>query len=145
MLSLGVSGYGVALTYLFFGAPDLAMTQFSVETLTAVIFTMVFYHFRRFRSLSPRWLRLRDLSVSILFGGCITVVLLFVGTTPTPAILGKYFADNSVVLAHGHNIVNVILVDFRALDTLGEITVLATAAIGVWALLRIGRKDRSNP
>ena len=71
VLSLGVTGYGVALTFLFFGAPDLAMTQFSVETLTALIFTMVFYHFRRFRSLSPRLVRVRDLSVAVLFGSCI--------------------------------------------------------------------------
>ena len=54
VLSLGVTGYGVALTFFFFGAPDLAMTQFSVETLTAVIFVLVFYHFRGFGDLSPR-------------------------------------------------------------------------------------------
>jgi multicomponent Na+:H+ antiporter subunit A len=141
VLSLGVTGYGVALTFLFFGAPDLAMTQFSVETLTAVIFTMVFYHFRRFRSLSPRLLRLRDLFAAVLFGGSITLVLMLVGTTPTPVRLGRYFAENSATLAHGRNIVNVILVDFRAMDTMGEITVLATAALGVRALLQIGRKD----
>lgn len=141
VLSLGVTGYGVALTFLFFGAPDLAMTQFSVETLTAVIFTMVFYHFRRFRSLSPQLLRLRDLFVAVLFGSTLALILVLVGTTPTPERLGTYFAQNSAVLAHGRNIVNVILVDFRALDTLGEITVLATAAIGVRALLQIGRKD----
>ena len=145
VLSLGVTGYGVALTFLFFGAPDLAMTQFSVETLTAVIFTMVFYHFRQFRSLSPRLLRLRDFSVAVLFGSSIALVLLFVGTTPTPVNVGRYFAANSVLLAHGRNIVNVILVDFRALDTLGEITVLATAALGVRALLWIGRNDEGKP
>jgi multicomponent Na+:H+ antiporter subunit A len=121
------------------------MTQFSVETLTAVIFTMVFYHFRRFRSLSPRLIRLRDLSVALLFGGSITVVLLFVGATPTPVSLGRYFADNSALLAYGRNIVNVILVDFRAMDTMGEITVLATAALGVRALLQIGRRDEPKP
>jgi multicomponent Na+:H+ antiporter subunit A len=144
VLSLGVTGYGVALTFLFFGAPDLAMTQFSVETLTAVIFTMVFYHFRRFRSLSPHLLRLRDLFVAVLFGGSIGLILLLVGTTPTPERLGSFFAENSATLAHGRNIVNVVLVDFRAMDTMGEITVLATAALGVWALLEIGRKDEGN-
>jgi multicomponent Na+:H+ antiporter subunit A len=145
VLSLGVTGYGVALTFLFFGAPDLAMTQFSVETLTAVIFTMVFYHFRRFRSLSPRLVRMRDLSLAVLFGSSIAAILSFVGTTPTPVNLGRYFAENSATMAHGRNIVNVILVDFRALDTMGEITVLATAALGVRALLQIGRKDQSKP
>jgi multicomponent Na+:H+ antiporter subunit A len=144
VLSLGVTGYGVALIFLFFGAPDLAMTQFSVETLTAIIFTMVFYHFRRFRSLSPRLIRFRDLGAAVLFGGSIALVLVLVGTTPTPSRLGSYFAANSLALAHGRNIVNVILVDFRAMDTMGEITVLATAALGVWALLQIGRKDEGT-
>jgi multicomponent Na+:H+ antiporter subunit A len=144
VLSLGVTGYGVALTFLFFGAPDLAMTQFSVETLTAVIFTMVFYHFRRFRSLSPSLIRLRDFTVALLFGGAIGLVLLLVGTMPTPARLSSFFAENSATLAHGRNIVNVILVDFRAMDTMGEITVLATAALGVRALLKIGQKGEGN-
>ena len=144
VLSLGVTGYGVALTFLFFGAPDLAMTQFSVETLTALIFTMVFYHFRRFRSLSSRVLKFRDLFAAVLFGGSIAVILLLVGTTPTPTRLGTFFAENSATLAHGRNIVNVILVDFRALDTMGEITVLATAALGVWALLKIGRNEEGT-
>jgi multicomponent Na+:H+ antiporter subunit A len=145
VLSLGVTGYGVALTFLFFGAPDLAMTQFSVETLTAVIFTLVFYHFRRFRSLSKRRIRLRDLSIAIFFGGSLAAVLFFVGANATPVGLGRYFAENSVLMAHGRNIVNVILVDFRALDTMGEITVLATAALGVRALLQIGRHDERKP
>lgn len=145
VLSLGVTGYGVALTFLFFGAPDLAMTQFSVETLTAVIFTLVFYHFRRFRSLSTPIIRVRDLSIAILFGGSLAVVLFFVGAATTPFGLGRYFAENSLVMGHGRNIVNVILVDFRALDTMGEITVLATAALGVRVLLQIGRRDERKP
>jgi multicomponent Na+:H+ antiporter subunit A len=144
-LSLGITGYGVALIFLFFGAPDLAITQFSVETLTAVIFTLVFYHFRRFRSLSSGFIRARDFAVAVLFGASITAILLFVGTTRTPFGLGEYFADNSVTLGHGHNIVNVILVDFRAMDTMGEITVLASAALGVRALLRIGKRDEDEP
>jgi multicomponent Na+:H+ antiporter subunit A len=144
VLSLGVTGYGVALTFLFFGAPDLAMTQFSVETLTAVIFTLVFYHFRGFGLLSPWAIRLRDMFVSVLFGASIAMVLLFVGATETPARLSSFFADAALPLAHGRNIVNVILVDFRALDTLGEITVLATAALGVRAVLRLGRGEEKK-
>jgi multicomponent Na+:H+ antiporter subunit A len=139
VLSLSISGYGVALTFLFFGAPDLAITQFSVETLTAVIFVMVFYHFRALGPLSSLRVRARDSLVAILFGGAIAIVLFFVGAAVTPWRLSAYFAANSLPLAHGRNIVNVILVDFRALDTLGEITVLATAALGVRALMRMGR------
>jgi multicomponent Na+:H+ antiporter subunit A len=144
VLSLGVTGYGVALTFLFFGAPDLAMTQFSVETLTAIIFVLVFYHFRGFGKLSPWRVRLRDFAVAASFGGAVAAVLVFVGASPTPLRLSDYFARQSWPLAHGRNIVNVILVDFRALDTLGEITVLATAAVGVVAVLRLGRRDEKK-
>jgi multicomponent Na+:H+ antiporter subunit A len=145
VLSLGVTGYGVALTFLFFGAPDLAMTQFSVETLTAIIFVLVFYHFRGFGKLSPWPVRLRDSMLAILFGSAIAVVLVFVGASRTPMRLAAYFAREAVPRAHGHNIVNVILVDFRALDTLGEITVLGTAALGVLAVLRLGRREDKQP
>jgi multicomponent Na+:H+ antiporter subunit A len=144
VLSLGVAGYGMALTFLFFGAPDLAMTQFSVETLTAVIFVLVFYHFRGFGALSPTGVRIRDTLIAVLFGGSIAVVLFFIGSSVTPLRLAGYFAEAARPLAHGRNIVNVILVDFRALDTLGEITVLATAALGVRAVLRLGRGDKSS-
>jgi multicomponent Na+:H+ antiporter subunit A len=144
VLSLGVSGYGMALTFLFFGAPDLAMTQFSVETLTAVIFVLVFYHFRGFGELSPMGVRVRDTIVSVLFGASIAAVLFFIGAFVTPAKLAGYFAQQGFPLAHGRNIVNVILVDFRALDTLGEITVLATAALGVRAVLRLGRGEKHS-
>jgi multicomponent Na+:H+ antiporter subunit A len=145
VLSLGVTGYGAALTFLFFGAPDLAMTQFSVETLTAVIFVLVFYHFRGFGLLSPLRERVRDGFVALLYGSSIAVVLLFVGASVTPIRLSGFFAEASLPLAHGRNIVNVMLVDFRALDTLGEITVLATAALGVRAIFRLGRRDGDNP
>jgi multicomponent Na+:H+ antiporter subunit A len=144
VLSLGIAGYGVALTFLFFGAPDLAMTQFSVETLTAVIFVLVFYYFRAFKELSPAGVRARDALIAVLFGACIGVVLLFVGASETPLRLAGYFAEMGPKLAHGRNIVNVILVDFRALDTLGEITVLATAALGVRAVLRLGRGEQKQ-
>ena len=144
VLSLGVTGYGAALTFLFFGAPDLAMTQFSVETLTAVIFVLVFYHFRSFGSLSPLGVRARDALVAVIYGSSIAIVLLFVGSTLTPMRLAGFFSESSLPLAHGRNIVNVILVDFRALDTLGEITVLATAALGVRAILRLGRRNGEN-
>ncbi|MCC6857025.1 MAG: DUF4040 domain-containing protein [Bryobacterales bacterium] len=143
VLSLGLTGYGVGLTFLLFGAPDLAMTQFSVETLTAVIFVLVFYHHRSVGPMSTWPIRLRDSLMAVLFGGSIAAVLLFVGAADTPLRLSGYFAENALPLAHGRNIVNVILVDFRALDTMGEITVLSTAALGVFAVLRLGRDMKS--
>jgi multicomponent Na+:H+ antiporter subunit A len=138
VLSLGTVGYGVAMIFLSFGAPDLAMTQFSVETLTVLIYVLVFRHFRDLGELSPRFVRVRDAVIAVAIGTFIGVLLLSVATTETPPQLREYFAAFGPTLGHGRNIVNVILVDFRAFDTLGEITVLATAAIGVRGLLRLG-------
>jgi multicomponent Na+:H+ antiporter subunit A len=142
VLALGTVGYGVAVTFLAFGAPDLAMTQFSVETLTVVIYVLVFRHFRTLGELSPRLVRVRDGLIAIGIGAFISGLLLSVATTETAPRLREYFARFGPTLGHGRNIVNVILVDFRAFDTLGEITVLATAAIGVRAMLRFAAEGR---
>ncbi|HEY0875687.1 MAG TPA: hydrogen gas-evolving membrane-bound hydrogenase subunit E [Vicinamibacterales bacterium] len=143
VLSLGVVGYGVAMTFLLFSAPDLAMTQFSVETLTVLIYVLVFRHFRGLGAVSPRLVRLRDAVIALGMGTIIGGLVLSVATTDTVQRLTGYFVENAPTLGHGRNVVNVILVDFRAFDTLGEITVLATAAIGVRALLRLAWAERS--
>jgi multicomponent Na+:H+ antiporter subunit A len=140
VLSLGVVGYGVAVMYALLGAPDLAMTQFAVETLTVVIFVLVFSRLRGFADLSSRFVRVRDACVAIAAGALVTTLVLFIGASGTTSRLAAYFADAAPRLAHGYNIVNVILVDFRGFDTMGEITVLVTVAIGVRALLLIGRE-----
>ncbi len=141
VLSLGAVGYGVATMFLSYGAPDLAMTQFSVETLTALIYVLVFRRFRRLGALSRGFVRYRDALVAVAIGTLITGLVLSVANTDTAPRLREYFAEYGPTLGHGRNIVNVILVDFRAFDTLGEITVLATAAIGVRALLRLATRD----
>lgn len=141
VLSLGAVGYGVAMIFVSFGAPDLAMTQFSVETLTVLIYVLVFRHFRTLGALSPRVVRARDALIAIGIGTFIGALVLSVATTETAPALREYFATYGPTLAHGRNIVNVILVDFRAFDTLGEITVLSTAAIGVHGLLRLAAND----
>ncbi len=140
VLALGTVGYGVAVLYALLGAPDLAMTQFAVETLTVVIFVLVFYQLRGFADLSSRLIRTRDAIVAAATGALVTTLVLFVGASGTTSRLADYFADAAPRLAHGLNIVNVILVDFRGFDTLGETTVLVTVAIGVRALLLIGRE-----
>ena len=138
-------GYGVALIYILYGAPDLAMTQILVETLTVILFVLVFYHLPRFAQFSNLASRARDAAIAIATGGLITALVLAAAATPPESVLAPYFAEHSKPLAHGSNIVNVILVDFRALDTLGEITVLAVAAIGVYALLKARpRRGRSG-
>lgn len=135
--ALGVVGYGVALIYILFGAPDLAMTQFAIETLTVILFVLVLYRLPRFARLTSAPARVRDMIVALAAGGLMTTLVLAVTALPLQSRLASYFAVNSLPLAKGGNIVNVILVDFRALDTLGEITVLAVAAIGVYALLKL--------
>jgi multicomponent Na+:H+ antiporter subunit A len=142
VLSLGVVGYGVAVMYALLGAPDLAMTQFAVETLTVVIFVIVFSRWHGFGDLSSRIVKIRDAVIAIAAGIVVTTLVLFIGASGTTSRLATYFANTAPRLAHGSNVVNVILVDFRGLDTLGETTVLVTVAIGVRALLLIGRERR---
>jgi len=133
---LGVTGYGVALIYFLFGAPDLALTQFVVETLTVILFVLVLYHLPPFSSFSLRAARARDIAISLAVGVIIALVAAASMEGELDLSVPQFYSEASLALAHGRNIVNVILVDFRALDTLGEIVVLATAAAGVYALLR---------
>lgn len=135
--SLGVVGYAVAGIFVLFGAPDLAMTQFVIETLTVILFVMAFSRLPDFRRLSSRSTRSRDALVAVVVGATITVLLLFAMTVRSDHPISDYYVAHSVSDAHGRNVVNVILVDFRALDTLGEITVLSIAAIGVYSLLML--------
>ena len=86
---------------------------------------------------------LRRIIPALLFGLTMSFLLLWVQQTKINPSLKEYFVDNSFLQAKGRNIVNVILVDFRGLDTLGEITVLMVASLGVYSLLKIGNKDKS--
>lgn len=140
--SMGIVGYGVALIYILYGAPDLAMTQILVETLTVLLFVLAFYHLPRINSFSSRATRVRDALIAVGMGGLMTALVLATTATPPQSRLADFFAENSKTIAHGSNIVNVILVDFRGLDTLGEVTVLSIAAFGVYALLKLGRQQR---
>ncbi len=135
--ALGVVGFGVAMIYILFGAPDLAMTQFAIETLTVIIFVLVLYRLPRFAQYTGQVTRFRDALIAITVGVMMSLLVLVVTANPLVSRLTPYFAENSYSLAKGRNIVNVILVDFRGIDTLGEITVLAVAAIGVYALMKL--------
>ncbi|HVR44487.1 MAG TPA: hydrogen gas-evolving membrane-bound hydrogenase subunit E [Thermoanaerobaculia bacterium] len=135
--ALGVVGYGVALMFITFSAPDLAMTQFLVETLMVILFVQVIYHLPRFVRISPARTRAIDACISIAVGAIMTVFVIIAANESVPNDAARFFAEASYREAYGRNMVNVILVDFRALDTAGEITVLAIAAVGVYALLKI--------
>ncbi|MEQ9411760.1 MAG: putative monovalent cation/H+ antiporter subunit A [Fuerstiella sp.] len=135
--ALGIVGYAVAGIFVLFGAPDLAMTQFVIETLTVILFVMAFSRLPDFRRLSSARTRARDAVIALGAGTTITVLLLFAMTVRSDHPISDFYVGHSVPDAHGRNVVNVILVDFRALDTLGEITVLSIAAIGVYSLLTL--------
>ncbi len=140
---LGVIGYGMALIFIIFGAPDLAMTQFSIETLSVILLVLVLYRLPRFTNFSNARQQTRDMIVALSGGILMTLLVLVVTALPANSRLTPYFAENSFTLAKGHNVVNVILVDFRGIDTMGEITVLGIAAIGVYGLLKL-RLDKKE-
>lgn len=135
--SLGVVGYCVALIFILFGAPDLALTQFLIETLTVILLVLVLHRLPPLALISRAPARVRDLVVALLFGGTMTTLVLVAWGVPFQQQASTFYAERSYTEAHGRNIVNVILVDFRGLDTLGEITVLSVAAIGVYAVIKL--------
>ncbi|MDP2327501.1 MAG: proton-conducting transporter membrane subunit [Dehalococcoidia bacterium] len=143
--ALGATGFGMTWTFMRFGAPDLAMTQILVETLTVILFIFAF-RFLPVRPPEPRtaW---RRASIAVAGVGAVgmTAISLAAGSTPAPPVLREFFEAAAVPEAKGRNVVNTILVDFRALDTMGEITVLAVAALGILALLKMaGRPVESS-
>lgn len=146
IISIGVVGLVVTLAFVFFGAPDLALTQSLIEVLTVVLLVLVFYRIppQPRAQISP-WLHLRNLVIAGAVGlWGFAMVLLGVEQSLFTSI-SDYFSLNAVPAAHGGNIVNVILVDFRGFDTMGEITVLSLAAIGGYALLRASRLRLARP
>jgi multicomponent Na+:H+ antiporter subunit A len=134
--ALGTTGLGVAMLFVYFSAPDLAITQIMVETLTVILLALVLYRMKKGFVKRRRNDRTIDLGVAIGAGLAVTVAFLAAAASAGPSRLSSWFAATSAPEAFGRNVVNVILVDFRALDTLGEITVVAVAGVGVYALLK---------
>jgi len=140
--ALGVVGFAVSLVFLSYGAPDLAMTQLVIETLTVVMVAFALYHLPAYRPITPRRTRRADALLALVAGGVMSALVLAALRVQLAERVSDTLAEWSVPLGHGRNVVNVILVDFRALDTLGEIAVLAVAGVGAVALLelRVRRK-----
>ncbi|HEY0186567.1 MAG TPA: Na+/H+ antiporter subunit A [Cellulomonas sp.] len=142
VILLGVSGYGVAALFLLHGAPDLALTQVLVETVTLVVFVLVMRRLPPYFSDRPlassRWARLGvALAVGLTVGGLALVV-------PSARVhdpVSVDFAEEAYAFGGGKNIVNVTLVDIRAWDTMGEISVLLVAATGVASLVFLRRRS----
>ena len=145
VLYLGAVGYGIAVLFVLQGGPDLALTQFLVETLALVLFVFVL---RRLpATFTPHALRLSQavrMALSLAVGAFVSTAVLVSAQSRTAPPVSQAYLDRSYAEGGGSNVVNVILVDFRGLDTLGEITVLAVAALGVAGLVTAGRARRRD-
>jgi multicomponent Na+:H+ antiporter subunit A len=142
LTSVGVANFAIALIYVLFSAPDLAITQVLVETLVVILAALILIRLpsgslrnRASGGVPPR-AKLFAVGVATLVGVLFSGLLLAVVSLPFDRSVTIAYEQLSYPAAFGRNIVNVILVDFRAIDTLGEITVLAVAALGVLGLLR---------
>lgn len=140
---LGGVGYAIAVLFALRGAPDLAVTQLLVETLTIVVFLLALRVMARTKTRPvSRFPQMMRMCVAAVIGVAIPLFVLAVrGARTAPSASEEYFA-RSVDEAGGRNVVNVILVDFRGFDTMGEITVLAIAALGVANLVRAAERHR---
>ncbi|PWU55388.1 Na+/H+ antiporter subunit A [Micromonospora sp. S4605] len=144
MLLVGTTGYGTAMLFVLYGAPDLALTQFLVETATIAIFVLVLRRLPDRFSARPlrrsRWAR-RVIGVA---AGAVTAGLALVAANARQATpIADAFPALAVSEGHGRNVVNVTLVDIRAWDTMGELSVLVVAATGVASL--IFERSRTGP
>jgi multicomponent Na+:H+ antiporter subunit A len=140
---LGGSGYALAIVYLIQGAPDLAITQFLVETLTIVVFLLVLARLPADFAPGPRWApRSVRIAIATAVGVTVAAFALSASESRTEPSVGEDYVALSEPEAGGRNVVNVILVDFRGFDTLGEITVLAVAGAGVVNLVRAARRQQ---
>lgn len=137
IISLGVVGVAVTLFFIFYSAPDLAMTQLLIEVLTVLLLVLVFFRVKPdvpIQDTARRRILRIVVAVSLgFFGFGIVLINHLVQVGPS---ISPYFMENALPIGQGGNVVNVILVDIRGYDTLGEITVLGLAALGGYAVLR---------
>ncbi len=144
LLLTGGAGLITCVTFVWFSAPDLALTQLMVEIVTTVLILLGLRWLPKRIPFAPTWAgaraalprRLRDLGVAIAAGSGLAALAYAVMTRPLPETVSRYFVERAYPEGGGTNVVNVILVDFRGFDTLGEITVLGVVALAVYALLR---------
>ncbi len=146
IVSLGIQGFAVAVIFMLFGAPDLSFTQFMVETLSVVILALVMTRL----NLAPRdhrrvRHRILDGTIAAGVGIGFGTLLMRITEMPFDARLSEFFSEYSRSIAHGRNIVNVIIVDFRGFDTLGEIAVVMVTGLAVLALIRVKPKKEREP
>ncbi|MCB0943560.1 MAG: DUF4040 domain-containing protein, partial [Mycobacterium sp.] len=146
VLLVGITGYGCGVVFAFHGAPDLALTQFLVETLTLVIFVLVLRTLpAEAEDPGARRHRLPKVLLSLAVGATVTTLAVFAKAARSTTPIAELLPDAAYYRGHGANTVNVLLVDIRAWDTLGEISVLVVAATGVASLVFRNRRFGSAP
>lgn len=144
LMLMGGSGFVACITFVWFSAPDLALTQLMVEVVTMVLILLGLRWLpalRRDSEIGPGMVRrasrrLRDLLLAIIAGGGMATITYAMLTRDFPQSISPYFLERAQPEGGGTNVVNVILVDFRGFDTMGELTVLGIVALTVYALLR---------
>lgn len=135
LILLSAVGVGVSLLFAAFSAPDLVLTQLAVEVVSIVLLLLVLYLLPRSTPSERRpGMHVLRMGLAVTLGVAAAVLVHGMLVNPVESI-AQYYVDNAVPGGGGHNVVNVILVDFRGFDTLGEITVLAVAAVGIGTLL----------
>lgn len=147
LLASGLVGYGSALLFLFTGAPDLALTQFAVESAFVVVAASLLLWLRRAgaaRSLPEPRLRPGALALGLVVGLGLAGLVLAVAAGPQDPALRDFFTAQAFPAAQGRNVVNVIIVDFRGLDTLGEVAVVAFSLLAALPLLTALRAGRAS-
>lgn len=141
VVGTSVIGYAICLMFVYYSAPDLAMTQFTIDTLTVVLFVFVLFNLPPFLNLANKKVLIRDSIVAIIFGVILSLIAIKVLQVPTKIEISNYYGEFAYTLAKGKNVVNVILVDFRGFDTMFEIVVLSIAALGVYSLIKLKLKS----
>lgn len=147
VLSLGLVGALVSIFFVLFSAPDLALTQVLVESVGLVLFLLAFRFLSPIARKPVSWGK-RGVQVALSAGSGLAVILLLLAANIGqlhPSVVAPFYLANSYLLAGGRNVVNVIVVDFRGYDTMGEITVFSVAALAVFAMIKLGRKGNPAP
>ncbi|WP_258861847.1 hydrogen gas-evolving membrane-bound hydrogenase subunit E [Marinitenerispora sediminis] len=143
LILISATGFGIAGLFVLHGAPDLALTLVLVETLTTIILVFVLRRLPATFNVRPNgWGKRGTVALCAAAGTFVATSLWVMTDARTAAPISRGFADLAEQ-AGGHNLVNVILADFRALDTYGEIVVLATSAVAVASLVLLNRRDRA--
>ncbi|AMM94939.1 cation:proton antiporter [Peribacillus simplex] len=148
IIILGAVGYTISLFFVLLRAPDLALTQLVIETISVSLFLLCFFHLPLMASRKEERMtfRLNNALISIGVGVIVTLIALSAHSNKLFDSISSYYLENAYKEAGGKNVVNVILVDFRGLDTMFEISVLSIAALGIFAMIKLrltGGKDKS--